>query len=123
MTGVAHTIAAKLTAGLAPTRLEVVDESARHAGHAGAREGGESHFQVTVVSAAFVGLGRVARQRLVHGLLAEELSGPVHALSLAAVAPAEEPTATLAGGRPRRGGPVDRRPGVTKAPPGSNTDP
>ena len=86
---IAERLREKLTAGLAPIRLEIVDDSARHAGHAGARTGGESHFTVTVESARFEGLARLARQRLVHGLLAEELAGPVHALSVTAKAPSE----------------------------------
>ncbi|MGE0661312.1 MAG: BolA family protein [Reyranellaceae bacterium] len=80
----------KLTAALSPQRLEIVDDSARHAGHAGARQGGESHFNVTVVSARFSGLNRIARQRLVYEALAEELAGPVHALSLKLRTPEEE---------------------------------
>ena len=79
----------KLQRGLTPEKLEIIDRSDRHAGHAGAREGGESHFDVTVVAAAFTGLGKVQRQRLVYSLLAEELAGPVHALSLVARAPGE----------------------------------
>lgn len=80
----------KLTAAFQPVRLEVADDSARHAGHAGAREGGESHFTVLIEAAAFRGVSRVARQRLVHAALAEELAGPVHALSLRALAPGED---------------------------------
>jgi BolA protein len=79
----------RLVAGLTPERLEIVDESARHADHAGARPDGESHFRVTVVSAAFVGLGRLERQRLVNGLLADLLRERVHALALACRAPGE----------------------------------
>ena len=79
---VAESIRQKLRAGLAPTELIVEDDSARHAGHSGARPGGETHFNVTVESAAFTGLRPLERQRLVHRLLAEELAGPVHALSL-----------------------------------------
>jgi BolA family transcriptional regulator, general stress-responsive regulator len=79
----------KLEAALAPLLLEIDDDSAKHAGHVGARAGGESHFSVRVVSAAFAGKSRVERQRLVHGILAEELAGPVHALALALKAPAE----------------------------------
>lgn len=86
---VARSLRAKLEAAFAPERLEIVDDSARHAGHAGAREGGESHFTVVVVSAAFEGLNRVARQRAVNAALAEELAGPVHALSIKALAPGE----------------------------------
>jgi BolA protein len=79
---VAQAIHEKLTAGLAPTILDIEDDSGRHSGHAGARPGGESHFNVTVESAAFAGLKPLERQRLVYRLLAEELAGPVHALSL-----------------------------------------
>jgi BolA protein len=84
---IAHDIHVKLTEALAPTHLAVEDESHRHAGHAGARPGGESHFRVTVESAAFAGLRPLDRQRLVHRLLAAELAGPVHALSLDLRAP------------------------------------
>jgi BolA protein len=87
---VTETIRTKLTERLAPTRLVVLDESHRHAGHAGARPGGETHFNVTVVSAAFAGLKRVARQRLVYQTLSEELAGGVHALSLTTTTPDEE---------------------------------
>jgi BolA protein len=86
---VADRLQAKLTAALAPQRLTVTDDSHRHHGHAGARPGGESHFTVELVSARFAGLGRVARQRLVYGILAEELAGPVHALALRTLAPGE----------------------------------
>ena len=79
---VADTIRRKLTERFAPVRLDIIDESHRHAGHAGARPEGESHFAVTIVSGAFTGLGRVARQRLVYETLAEELATRVHALSL-----------------------------------------
>jgi BolA protein len=79
----------KLTAAFQPTRLEIVDDSSRHAGHSGAREGGESHFNVTIEAQAFAGTARVARQRMVYQALAEELSGPIHALSVKALAPGE----------------------------------
>ena len=79
----------KLTAAFQPTRLEIVDDSHRHAGHAGAREGGESHFNVTIEAPAFAGTNQVARQRMVYRALAEELAGPVHALSVKALAPGE----------------------------------
>ena len=89
----AATIRDKLMSAFAPSLLEVVDESARHAGHAGATRGdgsqGETHFQVRLVSAAFEGVSRVERQRLVYAALADELAGPVHALSLKALTPAE----------------------------------
>ena len=87
---VADTIRRKLTERFAPVRLEIVDESHRHAGHAGAHPGGESHFAVTIVSAAFTGLNRVARQRLVYAALADELATRVHALSLHTLAPDEQ---------------------------------
>lgn len=90
MSVVAENIRRKLEQALQPVQLEIRDNSARHAGHAGAREGGESHFHVTAVSPRFSGLNRVARQRLVYGALAEELAGPVHALSLALRAPGED---------------------------------
>lgn len=86
---IAASIERKLTEALHPTRLEVEDESARHHGHAGYQEGGETHFRVTVVSPAFAGQNRVARQRLVYKLLAEELAGRVHALALTALTPDE----------------------------------
>ncbi len=87
---VAETIREKLTRDLSPTRLVIVDESARHAGHAGAHPDGESHFALTIVAAAFAGLGRVARQRLVYQTLAVELATRVHALSLTTLAPEED---------------------------------
>ena len=86
---VAASMTAKLTAAFQPARLDVVDDSARHAGHAGARAGGESHFNVLIVSDAFAGKSRVERQRLVYGVLADELAGPVHALSLVLMTGAE----------------------------------
>ena len=79
----------KLTDAFAPVHLQVDDDSARHAGHAGARQGGESHFNVVIESARFEGVSRVQRQRMVYATLAEELAGPVHALSVKALAPGE----------------------------------
>lgn len=79
----------KLTAAFSPTRLEIDDDSDRHAGHAGATPGGESHFNVLIESAAFAGASKVVRQRLVYKALADELSGPLHALSVKALAPGE----------------------------------
>jgi BolA protein len=89
MGAIAETIRQKLAEALAPAKLEVLDDSAKHAGHSGAREGGESHFTVIIESAAFAGQGRLARQRLVNHVLAAELAGPVHALSIKAFAPGE----------------------------------
>jgi len=86
----ADTIRLKLEAALAPARLEVIDESHKHAGHAGAQPGGESHFHVTVVSSAFAGLNRVARHRLVNATLARELANSVHALALDTRLPEED---------------------------------
>jgi BolA family transcriptional regulator, general stress-responsive regulator len=88
---VAAAIRRKLTDRLAPLRIEIVDDSQRHAGHAGARPEGETHFAVTIVAAAFAGLPRLARQRLVYETLAEELATRVHALSLKTLAPDEDP--------------------------------
>ena len=79
----------KLQAAFSPSRLDIVDDSENHKGHAGHREGGESHFTVIIESAAFAGMGRVERQRQVNRALAEELAGPVHALSIKARAPGE----------------------------------
>jgi BolA protein len=86
---VADAIRQKLTAALQPTQLVVEDESHRHAGHAGARPEGETHFRVTMVSAAFSGVSRIDRSRRVHEILAEELNGPVHALALSLKSPAD----------------------------------
>ena len=72
----------KLTDAFAPQRLEVVDDSARHAGHAGHREGGETHFNVHIVSQAFKGKSRIERHRMIHAVLAEELKTTVHALAI-----------------------------------------
>ena len=62
----------------------MVDESHLHAGHAGARPDGESHFRVEIAAEAFKGMSRVARQRAVYGVLSEELADRVHALALTA---------------------------------------
>jgi BolA protein len=89
MGAVADTIRERLQAAFAPERLELVDDSSRHAGHSGAREGGESHFTVTIVSNAFSGMGRVERQRKVNAALAEVFQAGLHALSIKALAPEE----------------------------------
>lgn len=86
---IADRLKAKLNQALAPQQLEIHDDSAKHSGHAGARKEGESHFSLLIVSAQFEGLSRVARQRLVNGVLADELAGPVHALSLRTLTPEE----------------------------------
>jgi BolA family transcriptional regulator, general stress-responsive regulator len=87
---VADTIRRKLTERFAPTDLKVEDQSHLHAGHEGARPGGETHFAVTITSAVFIGQSRVARQRLVYETLADELATAIHALSLTTLAPGED---------------------------------
>ena len=89
MATVAEAITDKLTSAFAPERLEVLDDSDKHAGHSGSRAGGETHFTVRITAAAFTGLGRLQRQRQVYAALADELAGPVHALSVQASAPGE----------------------------------
>ena len=79
-----------LSDALRPARLVITDESHRHAGHAGARPEGETHFTVTVVSTAFEGVGRVERQRRINTLLAGEFDAGLHALSITARTPEEE---------------------------------
>ena len=79
---VADEIREKLTMTFAPQELDVVDESEMHRGHAGFREGGESHFRVAMRSAAFAGQGRLQRHRAVHAALGPDLIGRIHALSL-----------------------------------------
>jgi BolA family transcriptional regulator, general stress-responsive regulator len=82
-------IANRLTAALAPSHLEVINDSHHHAGHMGDDGTGESHFTVIVESDRFVGLSRVQRQRLVNQALAELLSSRIHALAIRARAPGE----------------------------------
>jgi len=86
---VARNIERKLAAAFAPAELSVVDESAKHAGHSGARPEGETHFRVRIVSQAFAGLSRVERQRRVYAALAGEMKSRVHALALTTLAPGE----------------------------------
>lgn len=86
---VIKTIETKLRAAFSPIALEIVDESSRHAGHTGSRPGGETHFRIEIVSDAFEGLSRLARQRAIHHALAAELAGPVHALAVHAIASSE----------------------------------
>ena len=86
---VLKTIHRKISERLAFAKIEVIDESHLHAGHAGAREGGESHFRVTVISDEFADLPRVARQRLINDILREELQGPIHALAMKTLTPEE----------------------------------
>jgi stress-induced morphogen len=79
----------KLTQAFTPVVLEVVNDSHHHAGHASSPGTGESHFGVKVVSAAFDGKSRVERHRMVNAVLAEELSGKIHALAVTALSPEE----------------------------------
>jgi BolA protein len=79
----------KLSDELAPKKLQIENVSHHHAGHASSPGTGQSHFNVTVVSDAFRGMPKVARFRLVHKILEQELAGPVHALSLELKTPEE----------------------------------
>lgn len=75
-------IVAKLSNKFAPSHLEVIDESARHQGHAGARQGGESHFRIRIAAAGLDGLNRVAQHRAINETLAEEFAAGVHAVAI-----------------------------------------
>jgi len=86
---VASRIRRRLDAALSPTKLELVDESARHAGHAGARPEGETHFRLTIIAEAFAGKRPVDRQRMVYTALGDLMRTDVHALSITALSPAE----------------------------------
>jgi BolA protein len=83
------TILSKLTTAFSPDVIEVIDESDKHKGHGGWREGGETHFRVRIVAQAFSGMSRVNRHRAVNEQLADELAGGVHALAIEARAPDE----------------------------------
>jgi len=87
---VAAEIDKRLRAALAPTRLAVINDSEKHRGHAGYDGSGESHFTVDIVSPAFAGLTRLARQRAVNAALGDLLRERVHALAIRARAPGEE---------------------------------
>jgi BolA family transcriptional regulator, general stress-responsive regulator len=82
-------ITGKLSAAFAPQSLDVVDESHLHAGHAGHRPGGETHYRVHIVSEAFQGKSRVERHRMINQTLSGELASTVHALAINARAPGE----------------------------------
>jgi BolA protein len=86
---IATIIRKRLSDAFSPSELIVEDDSARHAGHAGASPQGETHFRVRIVSEKFSGLSRVERQRRVHDALKDELKSRVHALSLTTLTPAE----------------------------------
>jgi BolA family transcriptional regulator, general stress-responsive regulator len=76
-------------ATLEPLDLELVDESAQHAGHAGARPGGDTHWRLRIVSPRFSGQPTVARHRMVYQALGELMQNPIHALAITARAPEE----------------------------------
>lgn len=82
-------IRTRLTAALAPSALEIVDDSAKHAGHAGARDG-RGHFRVAITSAAFAGLGPVQRHRRVYAALGELMQTEIHAVAITAMTPDEQ---------------------------------
>jgi BolA protein len=84
---VGKTLESKLSQAFSPISLEVIDESALHHGHAGARPGGESHFRVRIVATAFQGKSLVEQHRMVNSVLQQELKGQVHALAIEARAP------------------------------------
>jgi BolA protein len=92
----AERLRATLTGAFAPVVLEVQDDSAHHAGHSGAQAGGQTHYSVLMVSAAFRGMSRVARSRAVHAALADEFGPPeaggMHALALTLRTPEEHST-------------------------------
>ncbi|MBY0334127.1 MAG: BolA family transcriptional regulator [Acetobacteraceae bacterium] len=85
----ADRIQAALAAAFAPATVAVQDDSHRHAGHAGARPEGETHYSVLVVSPGFAGMSRVARSRAVHARLEEEFATGLHALALRLLTPDE----------------------------------
>lgn len=87
----AERIRSAIESAFAPDSLEITDDSHRHAGHAGAQPGGETHYSVTVVSARFAGQSRVARQRSVYAPLEAEFNSGLHALSVRALTPEEAP--------------------------------
>ena len=86
---VEQSIREKLNAAFSPEALQVVNESHKHAGHAGSPGTGESHFTVRVISGAFAGKSRLERHRMVNAVLADELTGKVHALAVTALSPAD----------------------------------
>ncbi len=82
-------ITEKLTTAFRPQSLQVIDESHQHAGHAGHRPGGETHFRLYIVAEAFQGKSRIERHRMINAALAAELAGHIHALAIHAAAPGE----------------------------------
>ncbi|EQD64812.1 BolA-like protein [mine drainage metagenome] len=101
-------IRARLQAAFAPLELDVIDDSARHAGHAGARDG-RGHFSVRIVSAAFVGMAPLARHRAVYAALGALMDSDIHALQIEAAPPAgPEPGIGCRRARPSRDAPETR---------------
>lgn len=90
MGDVADRLERKLRQAFQPEQLRVIDQTNEHHGHAGWRESGETHFRVEIVAAGFAGKSRVARQRQIYAVLADDMNNPVHALSLVAKAPGED---------------------------------
>lgn len=86
---VAHRMETLLVEAFAPSKLSVVDDSARHAGHSGARAGGESHFTLSIESAAFAGKSRVELHRMIYQVLRPLLDEGLHALAIEAKAAGE----------------------------------
>mgnify|MGYP001200802413 CR=1 FL=1 len=82
--GIADEIRCRLDEAFAPELLEVIDESAQHKGHAGARPGGESHFRVIIEAGVFLGKSRIEQHRMVTAVLADLMDNPIHALALTA---------------------------------------
>jgi BolA protein len=80
----------RLNSALAPTKVELTDDSEKHRGHGGYNPAGESHFSLEIVSPAFVGKSRVERQRMVYAALGDLMKERVHALSIKAAAPEEQ---------------------------------
>jgi BolA protein len=79
---IADLMATRLTEAFAPTHLEIRDDSEKHRGHAGYQEGGESHWQIVISSAAFDGMNRLARHRAIHAALGKDIIGRIHALAI-----------------------------------------
>jgi BolA protein len=86
---VAERIKAELSAAFDPARLDLVDQSALHKGHSGARPQGESHFKLMIVSNLFEGKSRIERQRLIYSALGDMMTTEIHALSISALTPTE----------------------------------
>lgn len=80
--GIADLMATRLTEAFAPSLLEIYDDSEKHRGHAGYQDGGESHWQIVISSAAFDGMNRLARHRAIHAALGKDIIGRIHALAI-----------------------------------------